>query len=106
MDSGSVQVLDSSLLSLELGFWIPIASTIPDSLNCIPDSKAQDSGFYMQIFPDSRFHKLKFPGFWNPDNLKWGDLELAHPLSGSSSISDSWSNWNLHMLVFKKRGKP
>ena len=55
-----------------LGFWIPrrgypdsryqipafisetcilIASEIPDSFSCIPDSKAQDSGFYQQIFP-------------------------------------------------------
>ena len=31
--------------SVELGFWIPIVSGIPDSLGCIPDSKAQDSGF-------------------------------------------------------------
>ena len=38
-------------LSVELGFWIPIASGISDSLSCIPDSKAQDSGFHMQIFP-------------------------------------------------------
>ena len=29
-------------LSAELGFWIPIVSWIPDSLNCSPDSKAQD----------------------------------------------------------------
>ena len=33
------------LLSLELGFWIPTFSGIPKSLSCIPDSKAQDSGF-------------------------------------------------------------
>ena len=30
-------------LSVELGFRIPIASGIQDSLSCIPDSKAQDS---------------------------------------------------------------
>ena len=29
-------------LSVELGFYIAIVSGIPDSLNCIPDSKAQD----------------------------------------------------------------
>ena len=40
-----------------LGFWIPIISGIPDSLSCVPDSKAQDSGF----------HKQKFLGFRNPD---------------------------------------
>ena len=41
-------------LSLELGFQIPIAGGIPDSLNCNPDSKAQD--------PDS---KQKYPRFPN-----------------------------------------
>ena len=46
-------------LSVELKFLIPIVSGIPDSLNCIP--KTQDSGF----------HKQKFPGFRNPDSLKW-----------------------------------
>ena len=38
-------------LSVELGFSIPIASGSLDSLSCTPDSKAQDSGFLMQIFP-------------------------------------------------------
>ena len=33
-------------LSAELGFWIPIVCGIPDFLNCIPDSKAQDSEFF------------------------------------------------------------
>ena len=32
-------------LSVELGFRIPIVSRIPDSLNCIPDSKAQEYRF-------------------------------------------------------------
>ena len=40
-------------LSVELEFWIPIVSGIPDSLSCIPDSKAQDSRFHQQKFPDS-----------------------------------------------------
>ena len=47
---------------MELGFWIPIFSRIPDSLSCIPDFKAQDS----------RFHKEKVPGFRNPHHLTWG----------------------------------
>ena len=33
-------------LSVELGFWIQIVSGIPDSLSCIPDSKAHDSRFH------------------------------------------------------------
>ena len=32
-------------LSVELGFWIPIVSRIPDSVSCIPVSEAQESGF-------------------------------------------------------------
>ena len=43
-------------LSVEVRFGIPIVSWIPDSLICIPDSKAQDF----------RFHKQNFPGFRNP----------------------------------------
>ena len=38
---------------VELEFWIPIVIAIPDSLGCMPDSKAQDSGFHQQKFPDS-----------------------------------------------------
>ena len=30
-------------LSVELGFWNPVVSGIPDSLSCIPVSKTQDS---------------------------------------------------------------
>ena len=44
-------------LSVDLRFWIPIASGIPYSLSCFPDSKAQDS----------RFHQQKFRGFRNSD---------------------------------------
>ena len=36
---------DSGFFSVELGFLIPIVSGIPDSLSCVPYSKAQDSGF-------------------------------------------------------------
>ena len=44
----SKTVLDSGFqyLSVELGFWIPIVSGIPDSLSCSPDSISK-------IFPDS-----------------------------------------------------
>ena len=51
---------DFQFLSVELGFWIPIVSGIPDSLSCIPDSKAQDCGF----------HKQNFHGFRNPYSIK------------------------------------
>ena len=35
-------------LSVELWFRIPVVSGIPDSLSCIPDSKAKDSEFHNQ----------------------------------------------------------
>ena len=43
----------TDFLSVERGFPIPIVSGIPDSLIFIPDSKAQDSGFYKLNFQDS-----------------------------------------------------
>ena len=52
---------------MELGFWIPNVGGIPDSLSCIPDCKAQDSGF----------HKQKFPGFQNPDSLTWSRVQMV-----------------------------
>ena len=51
------QVLDS--LSLELGFRIPVVTGISDSLTCIPDSKAHESGSYTSNFPDSKFQQPK-----------------------------------------------
>ena len=45
-----------------IGFWILILSRILDSMSCIPDSKAQDSGF----------HKQKFDRMLNLDSLTWG----------------------------------
>ena len=54
-------------LSVHLWFWIATFIGIPDSLSCIMDSKAQDSGLYKQ----------KFLGFRNPDSLTWVDLFLG-----------------------------
>ena len=48
MDS-RVQLLDPRSFSVELGFRIPIVSGILDFYGCIPDSKAQDSGFRKPI---------------------------------------------------------
>ena len=57
-------------------YWIPIfvnGTWFWDSLNCILDSKTQDSRFHKQIFPDSGFHKQKLLEFRNPDFLG-GDI--------------------------------
>ena len=75
-DSG-FQVLDSSLgqWNLDSGFQSLVGFRIPwavfripkhrirDSFSCIPDSKAQKSGF----------HRQKFRTFRNPDSLIWGE---------------------------------
>ena len=59
-----IQGTGFQFLSVKLGPCIPIFSGIPDSLSCIPDSKAQDSGFHKQKFP---LHKA----------LTWGDLRVS-----------------------------
>ena len=54
---------------VELGFRIPVVGRIPDSLSCIPDSKAR--GFHIPLwsknFPNSGFHKQKLPRYRNQD---------------------------------------
>ena len=57
VDSG-FQVQD---LSLELGFGTPIISGNPDSLSCMPDPKARDSGL----------HKQKVSGFPYIGRTEW-----------------------------------
>ena len=57
-----------------LGFWILIVSGIPDSLSCILDSKAQDSGFHKQNFPEIRILQAKIsqiPDFRFPYKEQW-----------------------------------
>ena len=49
----SKTVLDSRFCAVELGFPILIVSMILDSLSCIPDSKAHDSGILKKKFPAS-----------------------------------------------------
>ena len=71
VDSG-FHLLDSRSFSVELGFRIRIVSGIPDSYTCIPDSKAQDSGF----------HEQKFPRFRIPES---GFLYMGRVLLGSVS---------------------
>ena len=75
MDSGFHAIPDSR-------FWIPIVRGISDSLSCIPDSHALDSGFHNPNLSDSGFYKQKILGFWNPSSLTtWGDTSMASNLS-------------------------
>ena len=64
-------ILDSTV-------WTPDSNRYsgnPDSLTCIPDSKAQDPDSIRKISRDSRFQKQLFPRFLNPDSLTWGEKE-------------------------------
>ena len=65
-------VLDSGFFVSEIWIRIPIVSGIPDSLSCLPDSKAQDSGFHKQKFHAVSgiripFHEVKTSyASWSP----------------------------------------
>ena len=60
-DSG-FQELASNFMSVELGFWIPVVSGIPDSLSRSPDFKAKNSSnSTSKNFPDSGFPHLGWP---------------------------------------------
>ena len=60
-----IQDLDSIQWILDFMYWIPIVSRSPESLSCIPDSKAQDSGFHSKNLLDFGFQKQNFARFWN-----------------------------------------
>ena len=54
-------VLDSRPL-VKFGFWIPIFSRVPDSLSCIPDSKAQnfpESGIQISLTGSEKRRRLQ-----------------------------------------------
>ena len=63
-------------LLVELGFRISIVSGILDSLCYFPDSKAQNSSFQKQNFPDSWFHRQNLP-----------DLGIQTPFHGAKCQS-------------------
>ena len=72
-------------LSVELGFWIPIVSGIPDFVSCIPDSKSKilpDSGFpymwgEMSDFLSLSNHKDNVSGKKLPPKTLSRSLSLA-----------------------------
>ena len=82
-------------LSVELGFWIPIVSWIPDSYNCIPDYKAQDS----------EFHKQKFPGFRNPYSLMWGKAVNIVCCSGRDMFNNISYLWDRVFPLISSQAK-
>ena len=68
VDSGfcTAWILDSRQWNLELGFRVPIVSGIPDSLSCIPDSKAQDSPSKFSQILDYKSKNLLDSRIWIP----------------------------------------
>ena len=76
--------MDSRFQALNYGFFvnetwirIPNVSKIPDSVRCIPDSKAQDSGFHEQ--------KIS----WNPDSKNKNSLDsgIRIPLNAAIAVN-------------------
>ena len=65
--------------SMKLGFWIPIFSGIPDSLRCIPDSKAQDSGFRIPQAKISRIPESILPYMGRVTCGKQASMTFLHP---------------------------
>ena len=79
MDS-RYRILVSGFQALKHGFMLSIVSGIPGSLSYIPDTKAQDS----------RYHKHKFPRFWNPPATNFSNSGFHK--QQISQILDSTSN--------------
>ena len=58
---------------MKFGFRIPVVSGIPNSLSCLPDSKAHDSGCHKQKFPAVSGIRVPLHGTrtsyasWSPD---------------------------------------
>ena len=97
--------------SVELGFWIPVVSGIPDSLNCIPVPKPRIMNSTSKIFPDfgivansltwvepkyrrskpGELQSWEFlvgvcpPGFSNPDPVSDQKCHFPHPFSDQTS---------------------
>ena len=74
-------VLDSGFRAVDFGFKVLdsgfFVSGILDSLSCIPDSKAQDSGFLKQ----------KFPGFGSQEFRTWGEKAAVTKLVNCTFFS-------------------
>ena len=75
LDSDSRDWIAGSL-SVEFGFWIPIASGSPHSLGRIPDSKGQDSRLHQQNFRILDSKCKNFPDFAIRNSLTRGEKKV------------------------------
>ena len=86
-------LLDSRSFSVELGFRIRIVSEIPDSYTCIPDSKAQDSGFHKQRFPRFRIPNAKISRIPESGFLYMGRLRARFSAAGRGKREARSTAW-------------
>ena len=92
---------------MELGFLIPIVSEISDSLSCVPDSKAQDSGFL--IFFVSGTQSLVglriLSGLHTPNIPECGtQIPLRRVMEFSFLIHRIISFFNWRILIYFQKG--
>ena len=83
--------IDSGSLTVGLRFTNPIVSGITDSLSCITDSKAKDSGF----------QKDKFRGIRNPDSLIWDNVFVIGESDMVRHIENSAKTGNVTLKTGK-----
>ena len=86
---------------MERGFWIPFLSGISEYLSSIPDSKALDSGFHEQNFPEfcipqvvfllrrakSEFFKTTFENNKNNPKGIWKTIKSLIDVNKQQSIN-------------------
>jgi len=73
---------------------MPIVSGIPDTLSCIPDSKAKDLDSTSKNFADPGFHEQIFPGF---------QISRAKISRIPDSTSKNFPNSGFHDQKFPRR---
>ena len=88
---------------MELGFRITIVSGIPDSLNCIVDSKAQDSGFQSLVEYWIPWTVFWIPKLRIPDSRgkNFSDLRTRIPYHGATNYS-SYITFSADSLLQKQ----
>ena len=74
------------------GTWIPTVNGIPHPLSCIPDFKAQVSGFHKKNF--SEFLKQKISR--HPQSLAWDELSDI-----DTTLAQGLSQWLEFFLYIK-----
>ena len=72
-------------------------SGIPDSLTCIPDPKAQDSGFHMYNFPGFQFPHAKISQ--NPEFLTREEFFEKDLSDANNNAASAKSNFSLFKML-------